>query len=119
MRFPPAGEHRLHVTFTEEAGRETWTRDFSGKRFRSELSEAGGRLTERFGAMRFHFDLPVSPRGLEMVIERWTIFGVPMPLFLAPKVKARETVEGGQFAFDVSIALPLIGRIVRYRGTLR
>lgn len=30
MRFPPAGEHPIHVEFTEANGTETWTRDFPG-----------------------------------------------------------------------------------------
>lgn len=119
MRFPPAGRYDLHVGFTEKDGREVWTRDFGSHRFHSELSERDGRLTERFGPMRFTFDLPVSPSGLGMKIVRWTAFGLLMPLWLAPRVSASESVEQGRFAFDVAIALPLVGRVVHYCGTLR
>lgn len=118
MRFPRPGSHQLHVAFREENGCERWTRDFGGQRFHSELSMRKGRLTERFGPMRFAFDLPVSPGGLERRIVRWSAFGIPMPLWLAPRVTAGEEVRGGLFAFHVEIALPLIGRIVRYEGTL-
>ncbi|MHA7820835.1 MAG: SDR family NAD(P)-dependent oxidoreductase [Erythrobacter sp.] len=118
MRFPAAGEYRLHVSFSETGGRERWTRDFGGQRFHSELSECRGRLTERFGPMRFAFELPVSADGLEMKIARWTAFGMPMPLWLAPQIVAKESVEDGLFAFDVAIALPIVGPVVRYRGTL-
>lgn len=119
MRFPPAGRHALHVSFEEADGRERWTRDFGGQHFRSELAEGGGRLTERFGPMRFAFDLPVTTAGLDMKIAHWTAFGVPMPLALAPRTTATESVENGLFAFDVAIGLPLAGSIVRYRGTLK
>ncbi|MEL6876844.1 MAG: DUF4166 domain-containing protein [Pseudomonadota bacterium] len=40
-------------------------------------------------------------------------------LTLAPQVKASEGVEGGDFTFDVSIAPPVIGSLVHYKGRLR
>jgi Domain of unknown function (DUF4166)/Saccharopine dehydrogenase NADP binding domain len=119
MRFPPAGEHGLHVSFTESDGIEHWTRDFSGDKFTSHLSEKDGKLTERFGPLRFYFDLPSSSDGLQMVMRRWTAFGIPLPLALAPKSDAREWQEGNDFCFDVSIALPLVGLVVHYRGKLK
>lgn len=119
MRFPPEGEHALHVAFEESDGIERWTRDFGGRRFSSELSQRGRSLTERFGPMRFYFDLPPDGLGLTMVMRRWSVFGIPMPLFLAPKSEAREWAEDEYFCFDVPIALPLIGKVVHYRGRLR
>jgi Domain of unknown function (DUF4166)/Saccharopine dehydrogenase NADP binding domain len=119
MRFPPAGRHQLTVYFTEENGVEQWTRAFGGHNFSSELSEAKGQLIERFGPMRFHFDLPATDQGLTMVMRKWSIFSVPMPLWLAPRSVAREWAEGADFCLDVPIDLPLIGRIIHYRGWLR
>ncbi len=119
MRFPPEGEHRLHVSFEEEAGAERWTRDFDGHVFVSELSQSGRHLVERFGPMRFYFDLPSDENGLTMIMRKWSVLRVPMPLFLAPKSVAREWAQGQDFWFDVPIALPLIGDVVHYRGWLR
>ncbi len=119
MRFPPEGEHALHVHFTEQDGAEYSTRDFGGHRFQSHLSQAGGQLVERFGPMRFHFDLSGDETGLRMSMRRWTAFGLPMPLFLAPQSDAREWGEGDHFHFDVPISLPLIGMVVHYRGWLK
>ncbi len=119
MRFPPAGGHPLHVCFTEQDGVERWTRDFGGHIFSSELSQAGGRLVERFGPLRFHFSLPADNQGLRMVMQKWSAFGLPMPLALAPRSDAREWAEENDFCFDVPIALPLIGNIVHYNGRLR
>ena len=48
----------------------------------------------------------------------WSIWRLPLPLFLAPRSRAREWQEDGRFCFEVPIALPLIGRIVHYRGWL-
>jgi hypothetical protein len=118
MGFPRAGAHPLHVSFIERDGVEQWTRSFGNQRFTSHLSERNGRLVERFGPLRFHFDLPSDARGLEMRIVRWSCFGVPLPLALAPQSVAREWEEGGRFHFDVSIALPLVGMVVHYRGWL-
>lgn len=118
MRFPPEGEHQLHVAFEERRGVERWTRDFAGHRFSSRLSQQGSRLVERFGLLRFQFDLPNLGNGLDMIMRRWSIAGVPMPMWLAPRAPAREWDEDGRFHFDVEIGLPLIGRIVHYSGHL-
>jgi len=119
MGFPPAGEYPVHVDFTARDGVERWTRQFGAHQFRSHLSANGNRIIERFGAMRFYFDLPVNANGLRMVLRRWTFFGIPMPLALGPQVEASERAEGEDFIFDVQTALPLIGPIVSYHGCLR
>ncbi|HEU0099579.1 MAG TPA: DUF4166 domain-containing protein [Allosphingosinicella sp.] len=118
MGFPGEGTHPLHVAFAERDGRERWTRDFSGRTFSSVLEERQGRLTERFGPVRFAFDLPSDSGGLRMVIRRWWLGPLPLPLFLAPRSEAREWEEEGRFHFDVPIALPLLGPLVHYRGWL-
>jgi hypothetical protein len=118
LGFPTEGTHRLHVAFAERDGGERWTRDFSGRTFSSFLSERGGHLTERFGLIRFAFDLPSDSAGLRMPIRRWWFGPLPLPLFLAPRSEAREWEEEGRFHFDVPIALPLLGPLVHYRGWL-
>lgn len=119
MGFPVAGTHDLHVHFDERDGVETWTRDFTGKVFASRLSEEGGRLIERFGPLRFSFDLEGDASGLQMRMRGWSLFGIPLPRALAPRSEAREFEEEGRFHFDVPISLPLIGLVVHYRGWLR
>lgn len=116
--FPAEGEHDLHVAFAEKDGVERWTRDFSGRRFSSRLSAQGRLLVERFGVSRFGFDLPSDGSGLEMVLRRWWLGPLPMPLALAPLMSAREYEEEGRFRFDVRLALPLLGPLVHYRGWL-
>jgi hypothetical protein len=118
MRFPPAGAWPLHVTFTEEGGRETWTRDFGGHRLSSELSQSGDLLIERFGPIRFGFRLPADASGLAMHLVRWSVFGLPLPLALAPRIAAREWADGNRFRFEVEASMPLVGRVVRYAGWL-
>ena len=116
--FPKAGRHPLHVHFHEDDGQETWTRDFGGKRFQSHLSQRGPWLVERFGPLRFAFALPATADGLTMVMQRWWLGPLPLPLRLAPKSRAREWAEDDRFHFDVPITLPLLGLLVHYRGWL-
>lgn len=118
MRFPPTGGHNLHVSFEERDGVERWTRAFSGQLFTSHLSQQGPQLVERFGPLRFRFDLPSDQDGLRMEMRGWSCLGVPLPRALAPRSKAREWAEDGAFRFDVAIALPFIGSVVCYRGWL-
>ncbi|HVQ08667.1 MAG TPA: DUF4166 domain-containing protein [Allosphingosinicella sp.] len=118
--FPPAGDYPLHVAFAQRGGRERWTRDFGGHVFSSELSERRGLAIERFGPMRFGFALAPAPDGLVMHLRRWSLFGVRLPLFLAPRIAAREYEdEQGRFRFDVRLGFPLAGEIVHYSGWLR
>ncbi len=119
MRMPPAGTWPLHVAFAERGGRETWTRDFGGHRFTSELSQSAGLLVERFGPLRFGFDLPSDEDGLRMELRRWSVFGIPLPRLLGPRIAAREWQESDRFRFEVAVTLPLIGSVVRYAGWLQ
>lgn len=118
MGFPPAGDHPVHVAFGEHGGKERWTRDFGGHRFSSELSQAGQGVAERFGPLRFAFDLPSDDAGLRMVLRGWSMSGVPMPRWLGPRIEAREWAEDGRFRFEVGVSMPLIGDVVRYSGWL-
>lgn len=118
MRFPAAGRHPLHVAFIERDGTERWVRSFGPTTFSSWLSLEDGDLVERFGPLRFRFDLPSDHRGLEMRMKAWSLWRIPLPLALAPRSRAREWEEDGRFCFDVPIAVPLVGRIVHYRGWL-
>lgn len=118
MGFPPAGSHPLHVAFAARDGKERWTRDFGGHAFTSELRQAGQGVAERFGPLRFAFDLPSDGEGLRMVLRGWSAFGVPMPRFLGPRITAREWVGEGRFRFEVGVSLPLLGEVVHYVGWL-
>jgi hypothetical protein len=123
MGFPAAGRDiPVRVDFRSDNGREIWRRDFAGKAFFSTQEEGRGRferlLCERFGPFAFGLALVLDEGRLRLIVRRWSAFGVPLPLFLAPRGDAYESAEGGRFNFHVEIALPLAGLIVRYRGWL-
>jgi len=123
FRFPAAGaDVPVQVTFSAIASGEHWERNFAGRRFSSLQTEGKGRadclLAERFGPFEFGLALVVEGDRLRLIPRRWSAFGLPMPLWLAPGGDSFETVEDGRFCFHVEICLPLVGLVVRYRGWL-
>jgi hypothetical protein len=109
----------VKVMIESRDGRECWTRFFDGKPMRSVMERAGdGVIEERFGAVAIRMRLVARPDGLDMVRDSGRLGWLPLPKFLLPKIKAEERVEGNRHRFDVEVALPLIGRVVAYRGYL-
>jgi len=117
--FPSAGRDiPVSVRFSEHSGLETWERRFGDASFSSQLSQMGDLLVERFGVMRFGFELLGTPNGLSMNLRRWWIGPLPMPLALGPSGVALESGANNRFHFEVPISAPFIGLIVRYEGWL-
>ena len=94
----------------------------AARRPESTQEEGEGRnarlLCERFGPLNFAMALVVEGERMQLVMRRCSLFGVPLPLALAPRIDAYEYVEAGRFRFHVGISHPLTGLIVRYRGWL-
>ncbi|OYX65783.1 MAG: saccharopine dehydrogenase [Sphingomonadales bacterium 32-64-17] len=125
MRFPETAlQVPVTVTFSPDRHGERWTRHFGRRSFSSLQSVGIGRnsclLVERFGPAAIAMALVVESERLMLIPRRWTFLGVPMPRFLLPNGTAYEA-EGsdGKFNFNVEIAAPVIGLIVRYEGSLR
>jgi hypothetical protein len=101
---------------------ELWTRTFAGRSFASTHFEGSGRherlLSERFGPVTFAMAIAVDRDQARLVLRGWTLFGIPLPLWLGPRVTAYETVQHGRFRFHVEIRLPWGALVVRYRGWL-
>jgi hypothetical protein len=123
MGFPPAGKDvPVTVSFRARAGREHWRRTFAGCSFASTQEEGRGRferlVCERFGPLAFGMALVWEGDRMRLVLRRWSMLGIPLPLFLAPRSNAYEFAQGGRFHFHVEIGHPLMGPIVGYRGWL-
>ncbi|TWB43385.1 SDR family oxidoreductase [Nitrospirillum pindoramense] len=126
--FPATGaDVPVSVTLTRAPeGGERWMRDFGGRRFASRLDAGQGRnahmVLERFGPAAYAQALVSEDGAVRLVLRRWTLLGLPLPLWLAPRSDATETAEptpdGARFRFDVRISHPLGGLIVHYRGWL-
>lgn len=121
MGFPAAGKAKpLRVQFDYDERGETWTREFAEARFSSR--QYAGRdhlLCEQFGVMAFAMALVLRDGELQLHTRNWRAFGVPLPLWLAPRSRAYESAEDGVFRFFVEISHPLCGLIVRYNGWLK
>jgi len=121
--FPKAADHLpVSVCFRAGNGNEQWTRKFGDEIFSSTLRPGFGPsehlLCERIGLFNFAQALVVVGDRLQFVLRRWTLFGIPLPLWLAPRSNSYETEQDGRFRFHVEISHPLTGLIVRYRGWL-
>lgn len=121
--FPEASaDTPVRVDFETDKGEETWTRTFGEHRFSSRQFEGRGRserlLCERFGPLSFAMALVAGEGRLSLVLRRWSLFGLPLPMFLCPRSTSYEAVEDGRFRFHVEISHPLTSMIVRYRGWL-
>lgn len=121
--FPKAGgDVPVHVAFIDDDHAEYWRRDFAGRRFKSRQAEGQGRwqglLVERFGPVQVGLALVLDEGRLRLVVRRWSLLGVALPLLLGPGGEAYEFEQDGRFRFHVEIGHPLTGMIVRYRGWL-
>jgi uncharacterized protein DUF4166/saccharopine dehydrogenase-like protein len=121
--FPRVGKDvPVKVSFRVEDGREHWQRNFAGRSFRSVQEQGRGRferlLCERFGPLNVGMALVCEAGRMRLVVRRWSLFGIPMPLALAPRGNSYEFAEDGRFHFHVEIRHPFTGLIVGYRGWL-
>jgi len=121
--FPQANpDTPVRVDFTVANGQEIWRRTFGGESFASRQLAGRGRsdglLCEQFGPIRFGIALVVKDERLVLVMRRWSVFGIPLPLWLCPRTQAYESAEDGRFNFHVKISHPLTGLIVNYDGWL-
>ena len=46
------------------------------------------------------------------------LLGLPLPPFMLPPIRTRESERDGRYQFEVEAGLPLIGLLVRYEGWL-
>jgi len=122
--FPKGGaDLPIAVWLSVEGSGERWTRTVADRTFSSTQRLAKGRseglIRERFGAIAVDMALVSEGPSLVYVIRRWSLLGIPMPLFLGPKTIATESVDAeGRFRFDINLWHPFIGSLVHYAGWL-
>lgn len=122
-RLPREGRGPLRVEIHAAGGREHWARIIAGRAMRSRLWAREGLLRERLGLVTFAFRLrveavPGAGTALVWQVASARVFGVALPVVWFGGVGAREYERDGRYRFDVSAALPGIGRLVHYRGWL-
>jgi hypothetical protein len=121
--FPRAApDVPVRVEMRAEQDGEVWIRTFAGKSFTSHLGPVRDRrsvVSENFWPFRFHLALRPAPDGLDLVLDSGWLGPLRLPRALLPVSHSHEAEDAqGRFTFDVPIVLPLLGRIVHYRGWL-
>ncbi len=122
--LPQAGQDvPVTVRFTPRRdGTELWERDFAGRPYasRMEAGSAGnaGYLVEHFGMFDLIFRLAPEPQGLRWELARWRWLGIPLPAWSVPRIDCLESGDNGRFSFDIDVAFPFLGPILRYKGWL-
>jgi len=120
--FPSGTPDTDAEVFLKRRGHEEiWIRRFGGSTFRSTLraADTAGCVYEQFGPFDFMLKIAPDPSGFTLTVAGWKLGPLQLPLRLAPQAPARAYAdEEGRYRFDVAIALPWIGQLVRYRGWL-
>ena len=116
----PAASPSVTVTLRVrvQGERELWTRVFPDCAVRTVQWIDRGRLIEQAGPLQFVFDVGADESGLRFSSCGCRLLGVMLPRGLAPRVAA--TVRGGEGSWhiDVSVAVPGLGPIAGYGGTV-
>ncbi|MEE1656691.1 DUF4166 domain-containing protein [Microvirga sp. CF3062] len=119
----PAGtpDTAADISLKRHGHREIWIRRFGGSTFRSTFraADVAGCIYERFGPFDFMLEVAPDPAGFTLTVVGWKLGPLRLPLRLAPQAPARAYAdEEGRYRFDVAIALPWVGPLVRYQGWL-
>jgi hypothetical protein len=78
-----------------------------------------GGLSESFGPIALALDPQPTQRGFSLNVKGWRLGPIPLPRFIMPVTRANAGMDDeGRYTFDVWIGMPLIGRLVHYRGWL-
>jgi hypothetical protein len=123
FQFPAVtDDDAIAVEFETSGGGELWTRRIGGRAMRSRqfigVRKPPGWIVERFGVLDFDLEVSVAEQQLALTMRGMKCCGLPVPRALWPTIEATESEEDGRFCFDVKIGLPLVGRLVQYRGWL-
>jgi len=106
----------------QENGTEYWDRHFAQRRYASTMQagEGGddGLLIEHFGPFDLLFRLAPSHEALRWSLAGWRFLKIPLPSWSRPSIECSETGDAERFIFDIDVAFPLVGHVVRYRGWL-
>ena len=71
-----------------------------------------------FGPVNAAWHWVLHAGKLRLIVRRWSVFGIPLPVGRAPRGDSYEYAEDGRFHFHVEIAHPFTGLIIGYRGWL-
>ena len=109
---------KFQFELRQSLGQEIWLRHFPGSRMCSHMQVHSGELIERFGWVKFRFNLVADQHKLTMMLIGISVCGVPLPHWLLPTTWGREHGADGKFYFDAGASWGGLGRLVAYSGWL-
>lgn len=121
LRLPEPGlAQPLEVSIERHPGHEAWTRRFAHGRMHSRLYQhpRGGQLHERLGPVTLHFELRRTDDAIDWQLRGGRLLGLPLPRGCFGAVRSCSSAQAGRYVFDIDTHLPLLGRLVAYRGWL-
>jgi hypothetical protein len=100
-----------------------WNRCFNQKdTMRSLFCPVGtiddGYWLESTGAVSFHLGVDIKDGGWYWCCKKIMFKGLPLPLWLFPRVNAYKVIENGRYRFHVAIVVPILGEVLSYSGLL-
>ncbi|TPG11553.1 DUF4166 domain-containing protein [Rhodanobacter glycinis] len=116
----PGLQQPLEVTIERRDTCEIWTRRFASKQMRSVLDRVTNSplLSERLGPITLHFELLRDDTVIDWQLRSVRMFGLRLPRALFGNVLSRSGAQDDRYAFHIDTRLPLLGRLVAYRGWL-
>jgi len=128
LRLPSTSQVPIKLVIEKKGEGERWSRYFGKSYFSTYLYlddknkpyEEHFYLRERFGPLCFGLVLSIEDETVFWRIDRWWFFSVPLPKFFAPRSQTKEFIDAkGRYAFDIDLSVPLLGRLIAYRGWLK
>ena len=115
----PGPAQPITITIERHPTHERWSRQFLRGRMCSTLRAGNdGLLHERLGPATLRFALRRDGDAIDWQLRGVRLLGLPLPRALCGTVLSRSGVRDRRYAFDIDVRLPLLGRLVAYRGWL-
>ncbi|AWF82665.1 hypothetical protein BTJ40_18640 [Microbulbifer sp. A4B17] len=118
-------ESFFSVNIQHSSDKLIWSRTFAeGHTMTSEFVPVGtrgeaGYWIEKTGITSIHLGVSIEQGNWLWIPYTASIFHIPIPSLLRPKVSAGKSIVNSQYHFEVSISLPILGFIFSYSGVLR
>ena len=118
MGIPPAGEYETQLEVSPLREGQRWSRRFGTYTLETKQSEYRGLLVESSGPATIGFELVVQEGSLRILPRRAWVFGIPLPLWTAPRIEAENSPaeSSGGWRVRVRFGVPLLGLIAEYEG---
>jgi len=119
MRLPrqqDAAVMRLEVSPTRDG--ERWTRFIGQSTLITKQTAWKSLLLEKNGPVCLGLEIDIVEGGMVFRTRRAWFIGIPLPRWLTPEAEATALPVDNGWALVVRLSLPLVGRILEYRGNV-